>query len=269
MVFIHPYKHTIFEQIELNLLIISIIGKNYISEFLLTYTLEEYSTLQNIENDINTTPVTILNDEQLLELVNIKHEKFIKDYSDELHVLDEKIDTGRSSHQRIVKELEALESRIIVLREKRHQLYHQVKKLYEKLIIIIKDSNQIKPTTDEINNILNKLQNTNISSNDEYSHIDRIVTLIKEIEEIIPDTNTEGKLIGSSVIDLLETARMAQQELEEIESAPKGQKNESDSLKQEYEELEPRRDWLNRRIKLHTDALDYWGKMRSGGIKHE
>ena len=223
--------------------------------------------MQRIETDTNTTPITILSEEQLLDLVIVKHKKFIKDYSNELQVLNEKIDTGRSSHVHIVKELEELESRIIVLKEKRHQLYHQVKKKYEKLIKTIKDNKQIKPTIDEINTIQNKLQNTSISSKDEYDSIDRIVTLIKDIIEKIPDTDNEGKLICLSIIDLLETARMARQELEEIESTPIEQKTESDSLKQEYEELEPRRDWLNRRTKLHTDALNYWEIKKSGDNK--
>lgn len=230
----------------------------------MTYILEGYSTLQRIETDTNTTPITMLSKEQLLDLVIIKHKKLIKDYSDELQVLNEKIDTDRSGHAHIVRELEELESRIIVLKEKRHQLYHQVKKKYEKLNKTIKDNKQIKPTTDEINIIQNKLQNTNISSKDEYDCIDRIVTLIKDIIEKIPDTDSEGKLICLSIIDLLETARMARQELEEIESTPTEQKTELDSLKQEYEELEPRRDWLNRRTKLHIDALNYWEIKKSG-----
>jgi len=219
--------------------------------------------LQNIEHDATCTQVSILNEAELIKKVIEKHKTFIEEYTVELETLKEKIKNNRSNYQHISKELDALETRINVLKEKRHQLYHQVKKLHLKLIEAIDNSEQVSLINSEIEKLQNKLQKVNLSSDDEYDYIKRMQTLLNEMTDTVPDDDVK-QVIKSSIIDLLETAKTARQELDEIELTPDKHKKESDSLIKEFEEIEPRRDWLNRRIKLHTQALKYWDERRSG-----
>jgi chromosome segregation ATPase len=188
---------------------------------------------------------------------------FIEEYTGELETLEENITNNRSHYQHMSKELDALETRINVLKEKRHQLYHQVKKLHLKLIEAINNSEQVSLINSEIEKLQNKLQKVNLSSDDEYGYIKRMQTLLNEMTVTVADDNVE-RVIRSSIIDLLETARTARQELDEIEFTPDKHKTEFESLIKEFEEIEPRQDWLNRRIKLHTEALKYWNERKSG-----
>jgi chromosome segregation ATPase len=219
--------------------------------------------LQNIEHDTTCTQVSILNEAELIKIVIEKHTIFIEEYTIELETLNEKITNNRSNYQHISKELDALETRINVLKEKRHQLYHQVKKLYLKLIEAINNSEQVSLINSEIEKLQNNLQKVNLSSDDEYGYIKRMQTLLNEMTGTVPDADVK-QVIRSSIIDLLETARTARQELDEIERTPDKHKTEFENIIKEFEEIEPRQDWLNRRIKLHTEALKYWNERKSG-----
>ena len=216
------------------------------------------TTLPDTETEVTNTPVTLLDDSELLSIVIEKHNQFMGEYSSELKDLEEKIGSGRSEYNRVSKELEALETRLVVLKEKRHQLYYQAGKLRLKLLGTISDREKIQHLESEIGNIENKLQNANLSSSEENDHIDRIRSLVKEIIDTVPDSNMAQQATVSSILDILETAKAARSELDEMLNAPDEHRKESIALKQEVEDQEARLAWLKRRTGLHKEALGYW-----------
>jgi chromosome segregation ATPase len=225
--------------------------------------------LQDAEIKITDTPVTLLDDNELLSIVIEKHNHFMGEYSSELKDLEEKIGTGRFEYNRVSKELEALETRLVVLKEKRHQLYFQAGKLRLRLIGTISDRDKTQHLESEIENIENKLQNANLSSSEEYGYIDRIRSLLKEIIDNVPDSDAVQQATISSIFDILETVKAARSELDEMLNAPDEHIKESIVLKQEVEDQEARSAWLKRRIGLHKEALGYWENVVAGGINND
>jgi len=225
--------------------------------------------LPDTETEVTNRPVTLLDDNELLSIVNEKHNRFIGEYNSELNDLEEKIGAGRSEYKRVSKELEALETRLVVLKEKRHQLYFQAGKLRLKLLETISDREKIQHLESEIGNIENKLQNANLSSSEEYGHIDRIRSLLKEIIETVPDNDMVQQATESSILDILETAKAARSELDEMLNAPDKHRMESIALKQEVEDQEARLAWLKRRIGLHKEAQGYWENVGTGGVNND
>ena len=221
--------------------------------------------MPDTETEVTNTPVTLLDDSELLSIVIEKHNHFMGEYSSELNDLEEKIGAGRFEYNRVSKELEALETRLVVLKEKRHQLYYQAGKLRLKLLATISDREKIQHLESEIGNLENKLQNANISSGEEYGYIDRIRLLLKEIIDNVPDQDMAQQATVSSILDILETAKAARSELDEMLNAPDEHRKESIALKQEVEDQEARSAWLKRRIGLHKEAQGYWENVGTGG----
>lgn len=216
------------------------------------------TTLPDTETEVTNTPVTLLDDSELLSIVIEKHNQFMGEYSSELKDLEEKIGSGRFEYNRVSKELEALETRLVVLKEKRHQLYYQAGKLRLRLLETISDKEKIQHLGSEIGNIENKLQNANLSSSEEYGYIDSIRSLLNEIMDNVPDNDMVQQATVSSILDILETAKAARSELDEMLNAPDEHRKESIALKQEVEDQEARLAWLKRRTGLHKEALGYW-----------
>ena len=223
------------------------------------------TTLPDTETEVTNTPVTLLDDSELLSIVIEKHSQFMGEYSSELKDLEEKIGSGRFEYNRVSKELEALETRLVVLKEKRHQLYYQAGKLRLRLLETISDKEKIQHLGSEIGNIENKLQNANLSSSEEYGYIDSIRSLLNEIMDNVPDNDMVQQATVSSILDILETAKAARSELDEMLNAPDEHRKESIALKQEVEDQEARLAWLKRRTAIHKEALGYWENMGHEG----
>ncbi len=221
--------------------------------------------MPDTETEVTNTPVTLLDDSELLSIVIEKHNRFMGEYSSELNDLEEKIGADRLEYNRVTNELEALETRLVVLKEKRHQLYFQAGKLRLSLLETISDKEKIQHLESEIGNLEGKLQNANLSSGEEYGHIDRIRSLLKEITDNVPDQDMVQQATVSSILDILETAKAARSELDEMLNAPDEHRKESIALKLEVEDQEARSAWLKRRIGLHKDAHGYWENVGTGG----
>jgi len=221
--------------------------------------------LPDTETKVTNTPVTLLDDNELLSIVIEKHNRFMGEYSIELNDLEEKIGAGRFEYNRVSKEMEALETRLVVLKEKRHQLYFQAGKLRLKLLDTIGDKEKVHHLESEIGNLENKLQNANISSGEEFGYIDRTRSLLKEIIDNVPGNDMVQQATVSSILDILETAKSARSELDEMLNVPDEHRKESIALKQEVEDQEARLVWLKRRTGLHEEALEYWKNVGAGG----
>ena len=134
-----------------------------------------------------------------------------------------------------------------------------------KFLETINDREKIQHLESDIGNIENKLQNANLSSSEEYGYIDNIVSLLKEIIDIVPANDMAQQATISSILDILDTAKAARNELDEILDAPDEHRKESIALKKEVEDQEARLTWLKRRMGLHKDALGYWENVGKGG----
>ena len=226
--------------------------------------------MTEVEPQATYEPVSILNDAKLYSLVIDKHKRFSKEFTDELEGLEVTVNSKRTEYQRINKELEALETRIVVLREKRHQLYHQAKKLRIKLFEDIVEREHIQHFENEIGDIDNRLQNANMSSQEELDCINRIRSLVNEMVQGVPELDDVHRGFMPSIFDILKTAESARKELDDVQDAPAKHKSDSASIKGEFEEMESRQGWLKRRIELHKDALEYWEKTAVEGVSsHE
>lgn len=221
--------------------------------------------MTDIEAQAEYHPVSILSNAELHSVVIHKHMMFLKDFTEELDRLDGTINSKRTEYQRIMNELEALETRIVVLREKRHQLYHQAKKLRLKLLADIDTNEQVLHLEKEINDLDNRLQNANMSSSEEFECINRIRTLIHKIVQGLPGINDVKRAEFASIFDILKIAESARKELDTMEDTPVKHRSESVSIKEEFEEMESRQRWLKLRIELHDDALKYWEMALAGG----
>ncbi|MCL7416078.1 MAG: hypothetical protein M8349_08500 [ANME-2 cluster archaeon] len=221
--------------------------------------------MTEVEPQVTYEPVSILSDGDLFSVVIDKHNRFIKEFIEELKGLEGTVNSKRTEYQRINKELEALETRIVVLREKRHQLYYQSTKLRIKLIENIVDSEVLLHLENEIEGIENRLQNANMSSEEELECINRIRSLVNEMEHSVPDSDNVQQVFIASILDILKTAESARKELDDILGTPDKHKTQSLALKEEFEMMESRQGWLKRRIELHKDALEYWEKTVLGG----
>lgn len=220
--------------------------------------------MPDTETKVTDTPVTLPDDNELLSIVIEKHNRFMGEYSSELKDLEEKMKSGRFEYNRVSKELEALETRLVVLQEKRHQLYYQAGKLRLRFLENVSDKEKIQHLESEIGNIENKLQNANLSSSEEYGYIDRMRSLIKEIIDTVAERDMAQQATVSSILDILETAEAARNELDQMMNAPDEHRKESIALKQEVEDQEARLAWLKRRMGLHQEALGYWENVGAG-----
>ncbi|MCL7412802.1 MAG: hypothetical protein M8353_04190 [ANME-2 cluster archaeon] len=221
--------------------------------------------MTEIEAQAEYHHVSILSDAELHSIVINKHMTFLQDFTEELDRLDDTVNSKRTEYQRIINELEALETRIVVLREKRHQLYHQAKKLRLKLLDDVDTNEHILHLENEINDIDNRLQNANMSSNEEFECINRIRALINEMVRGLPGINDVKRREFASILDILKIAESARKELDTMVDAPSKHRTESSSIKDEFEEMESRQRWLKLRIELHNDALEYWEMALAGG----
>lgn len=224
--------------------------------------------MEVIESESNSTPVSLLEDDELVSIVIGKHETFIREFTDELNDLEKKVEQTQSEYHKIKKELDSLETRIVVLGEKRHQLYHQSRKLRTQLTSSLKDREGVLNLEKEMDKIENRLQYTNMSSSEEINYIDQLQSLIKQMGSI-NNIQEEHQNTISSIIDILDTAKSTRNELDGSINTPDKLKNDHNSLKNEFEEMESRCEWLRRRLVQHGQALQYWGKVQTGVEKLE
>lgn len=216
--------------------------------------------MQSAQSVSTCIPPAILDNNQLIACVIEKHKKFIEDFSREYESLEKTVKEHSSRQQHITRELESHETRIVVLKEKRHQLYHQSKKLRMQIL------NEKLPRGSEINDLEERLQNSHLSSEEEFDCICKVISLFKEkISAASCDEEIYQRTV-SSIINILETAKAAREELDTVMSTPDKLKNDISSFEKSLGEMESRSGWLNRRIDLHKKALDYWEKesKRSG-----
>lgn len=210
----------------------------------------------------------ILEKNKLIELVIEKHKRLIDTYNGEFLELDSKMNSLKQQSAGIKNEIESIDSKIVVLNEKYHLLYHQAKKIRE---VIISDAVKKLPAisvesikdavrlSGRIEDLEKRLQNSK-NIDDEEKIIAELRKLFYDIESVI--TKGGSILACKPIIDKLDEAYVSHRELILIGDTPKKYADSLKDIEDKAKEVEGRHNWLKHRLDSHNNALDYWAKQQ-------
>ncbi len=213
----------------------------------------------------------IIDGNRLIELVIEKHKKFLDTYNNEFSEIGVRLKSVKQESEAIKKEMDSTESRILVLTEKYHLLFHQAKKQREEISnnVLDKmranraDTHDVTRLSARLEEIEKKLQ-TSKNIEDEEKMIGEIKKLLYELESW---ARKAGMIITcKGIIDKLSEANSSHRELLSLQNKPKEHSVSSKEHEKQIGEMEERHNWLKHRVESHNNALAYWEK-QSEGIK--
>ncbi len=211
----------------------------------------------------------IIDGNRLIELVIEKHRKFLDTYNSEFSDIDIRLKSVKQQSDEIKKEIGTVESKILVLTEKYHLLFHQAKKQREEIFATVIDKmravkadlHEVIRLSGRLDELEKKLQ-TSRNIEDEEKMIGEIKTLLYEFES---GAGKAGMIITcKGVIDKLNEANSSHRELLSLQDKPKEQEASSKEHEKQIGEIEERHNWLKHRIESHNNALAYWEKQKEG-----
>ncbi len=207
---------------------------------------------------------------KLIELVIEKHKRFLETYSNEFSDLDNKLKDIKQQSDAIKKEKETTESRIEVLNEKHHLLFHQAKKQREELLAQVTDSMRKAPNLPDAVRLLSRIEEFEKKLQTS-KNIEDEEKIIAELKKLFYDfESTAGKagiiITCTGIVDKLNEANSSHRELLSLDDKPKLQTEAAKNFEKEISEIEGRANWLKHRIESHNNAFAYWEKQK-GGIK--
>lgn len=213
----------------------------------------------------------ILESGKLIELVIEKHKNFLGTFNSEFSELDGKLNLLKQESGTSRQEREKTETRISVLNEKYHLLFHQAKKQREELFSSVIDTmrakgapgiHDIKRKGERMAVLENKLQTAkNIEDEDK---------IIAELTGLLGDAGQAAASAGitatfGKVVDILDEANASHKEMLAISGMPDKYAGIVSELDKQIGELEGRYNWLKNRIESHSKALAHW-ETQKGGI---
>ena len=207
---------------------------------------------------------------RLIEMVIDKHNRFLETFNSEFKEIENKLNLIKQQSDAIKKEQETTETRIAVLNEKYHLLFHRAKKQREDLFNSALEKMRAgrAPNTPDITRLgarivefENKLQNSKNIEDEE--------RMIVEIKKLFYDfesgTRKAGLVITTrGIADLFNEANSSHKELISLQNKPKQDTVSAREHDTQIRETEGRFDWLKRRIESHNKALAYWEKQKGG-----
>lgn len=216
--------------------------------------------------------IEIMDSSRLIELVIEKHKKLLDTYGTEFSELDSKLNALRQQSDSVKKEIEFTGTRIEVLTEKYHLLFHQAKKLREDTLNAffenmrkhgVANLHDLQRLGSRIEELEKKLQTS--------KHIEDEEKSITEIKKLLYEIESAGRKAGIMVtckviIDKLNDADSSHRELLSLQNKPKQQSESSKDVDQQKSDIEGRHNWLKHRIESHNNALVHWEKQK-GGVK--
>ncbi len=205
--------------------------------------------------------ISSLERNDLIAGVIAKHKRFIDEYNGEFNELDGKVTSLDKQAESAKKNREYVLERLDILKEKRHQLYHQAENLLGDLssfdeiqvddnkiihsiydaIVRIKPSMTLENEKQIVNEIKEKLSGMSFDKQD-------IQKLIFQIRSKVDDA------LGSSI------------ELNSITGSDKEFNDMFFKLNDELKQVVPRHGWLKNRIESHKAGLKYWEDAASGKV---
>ncbi|HEY9205338.1 MAG TPA: hypothetical protein VIO58_05405 [Candidatus Methanoperedens sp.] len=211
----------------------------------------------------------IIDGNRLIELVIEKHRKFLDTYNNEFSETGVRLKSVKQESEAIKKEIGTTESKILVLTEKYHLLFHQAKKQREEISSSVldkmhankADTHDMMRLSARLEEIEKKLQ-TSKNIEDEEKMIGEIKKLLYELES---GARKAGIIITcKGIIDKLSEANSSHRELLSLQDKPKEHSVSSKEHEKQIGEIEERYNWLKHRIESHNYALAYWEKQREG-----
>ncbi len=212
----------------------------------------------------------IIDGNRLIELVIDKHNRFLETFNNEMLELDNRLNSIKQQSDEVKKEIETIDSRILVLTEKYHLLFHQAKKQREDIFNSVIDKvravkapnvHDIVRTGGRIEEFEDKLQ---ISKNVEDEE-----KMIEEIKKLLSDFESEVGKAGiiitcKGIIDKLNEGNASHKELLSLQDKPKEHVVSAKGYEKQISDIEDRYNWIKHRIESHNNALAYWEKQKGG-----
>ncbi len=206
----------------------------------------------------------VIDGNRLIELVIEKHRKFLDTYNSEFSDTDIRLKSVKQQSDSIKKEMDTMESRILVLTEKYHLLFHQAKKQREEIFAAMHagkaDLREVGRLSGRLEELEKKLQTSRNIEDEE--------KIIGEIKKLLYEFESGTGITCKGVIDKLNEANSSHRELLSLQDKPKEQVVSSKEHEKQIGEIEERHNWLKHRIESHNNALAYWEKQK-GEIKVE
>jgi chromosome segregation ATPase len=216
--------------------------------------------------------IEAIDGKRLIEQVINKHNRFLDTFKSEFSEFDSRLNAVRQQSDMIKKEIETIDSRIAVLTEKYHLLFHQAKKQREELFTQVTGkmrADRVANTQStmrlgsRIEEFEKKLQ-TSKNIDDEEKIIAELKKLFYELESAAGKAGVTITCRG--IVDKLNEANSSHKELLSLQGKPKELAASAQEYNKQQSEIDGRYNWLKHRIESHTIALDYWERQK-GGIK--
>jgi chromosome segregation ATPase len=214
----------------------------------------------------------LIESDKLIELVIEKHRRLLDTYNTEFSDLDTKLNAIKQKTDEVKKEKENTESRISVLNEKYHLLFHQAKKLREEIFMQVIEKmraskavnlQDIVRLSGRVEELEKKVQDSKNIEDEEKI----IVELKRHFYDFESGARKAGMVITCKmIVDKLNEANSSHKEFISLESKPKEQAGSAHDFDKQTKEIEGRYNWLKHRIESHNSASAYWEKQK-GGIK--
>ncbi|MGB3907822.1 MAG: hypothetical protein WBL02_05240 [Methanomethylovorans sp.] len=193
--------------------------------------------------------VTLIGREGLIDAVILKHNKMLEKYNFEFEELDLRFSSHSQEIENSKKRHEEMLERIDVLKEKRHQLYHQAETMMEKLVESGMEPKEVDAVCD------------NLAKAKSLSSIDEEKTVIESILAVL--AAAEHSEIKTSIKPKIEEALASHEELISISGLEKSLTDDQKLHEDELSKARPRHTWLEKRIQSHKEALNYWADLKS------
>lgn len=212
--------------------------------------------------------IEIIESERLIELVIDKHNRFLETFNSEFTELDTRLSAIKQQSDAIKKEMERTESRITVLNEKYHLIFHDAKKQREELFGQVLDNMRAAKASNiqttirlgsRIEEFEKKLQDSKKIEDEERT--------IVEIKKLLYDFESSARAAGiiitcKAILDKLNEANSSHKELISLKDKPENDISSYRDIEKQIGEIEERHSWLKRRIESHYNALTYWEKQK-------
>lgn len=214
----------------------------------------------------------IIESNRLIEMVIDKHNRLLETFNSEFKEVESKLGAVKQQSDAVKKELETTETRITVLNEKYHLLFHQAKKQREEMFnnALEKMRAGKASNTQDITRLGTRIEEFEKKLQDS-KNIEDEERMIVEIKKLLYDFESgarkAGMIITSKVIvDKLNEANSSHKELISLQNKPKQNTASAREYDAQIGETERRFNWLKHRIESHNKALAYWENQK-GGIK--
>jgi hypothetical protein len=206
---------------------------------------------------------------RLIEMVIDKHNRFLEAFNSEFSDLESKLNAVKQQADTIKKELEATETRIVVLNEKYYLLFHQAKKQREEMFSdVLEKMRANNAGVADITRLGSRIEEFEKSLQSSKSIEDEERTIV-EIKKLLYSFESSAKKAGITVTcrgveDKLNEANASHKELISIQNKPKQDSISARDYDKQKGDIEGRHNWLKRRIESHNSALAYWEKQKGG-----